>query len=568
MADRIGHLVGHYHLQALLGEGGFAQVYLGEHRYLKTQAAIKLLAQRLHPPAQQAFLQEAQTIASLIHPHIVRVLDFGLDQGTPYLVMDYAPHGSLRQRYPLGMSLPLAEMLPLVQQAAQAIQYAHDARRIHRDIKPENLLVGPKQEIWLSDFGLAVLAESDRTYSEAIACTLAYVAPEQLRGKPVPASDQYALGVMVYEWLSGEVPFTGTWLEVVGQHLLTSPPPLRDKVPALPPAVEEVVLTALAKDPQKRFQSVEIFAAALARASKAAGPSAWVSPALSPMLPENMPDQAEPVLPLDAGGIPAEIAHPLHTEQDQAGTAPPTPTPTAPSLSGAAAPIPSSQKPGGNTPRARGRGLVAFWPAQPTAPHHKPTERIALLLLLLTVLSLGSGLFGLGWVHPPQPAPQGRAALAPLPTTSPTVTLAATSTPTTLPTATSTPSIIPPAPLAPTPTTVPPQFGVAPTSFGDHCSSSQTKLPQKTLTLDNTRGTLPVNWQGTIIQKDSSNELWATLTPNKGTVPAGQKGTIILKPADHICMNASSSTTYSAVLIYQEDQRSKVITITDLVLGS
>src|SRR5215472_14598908 len=171
MADRVGHEVGHYHLQALLGEGGYAQVYLGEHRYLKTQAAIKLLSQRLDPPAEQAFLQEAQTIASLIHPHIVRVLDFGLDNGIPFLVMDYAPHGSLRQRYPRGMPLPLPEIVPLVQQAAQAIQYAHDARRIHRDIKPENLLVGRKQEVWLSDFGLAVLAQSDYTSAPAIACT-------------------------------------------------------------------------------------------------------------------------------------------------------------------------------------------------------------------------------------------------------------------------------------------------------------------------------------------------------------------------------------------------------------
>ena len=561
MADRIGQQVGNYYLQALLGEGGFAQVYLGKHRYLKTQAAIKLLTQRLDPPAQQAFLQEAQTIAQLIHPHIVRVLDFGLDQGTPFLVMDYAPHGSLRQRYPHGMSLPLSEMLPLVQQAAQAIQYAHDARRIHRDIKPENLLVGPKQEVWLSDFGLAVLAESDRTYSEAIACTLAYVAPEQLRGKPVLASDQYALGVMVYEWLSGEVPFTGTWLEVVGQHLLSTPPPLRNKLPDLPPAVEQVVLTALAKDPQARFQSVEVFATALTRASEAAGPSQWGAPDLSPVLRANTPDQAETVLLLDAGDIPAENARPLHTEQDKAGTAPPTRTPTAPSLSGAAAPDPSSQKPSENAPRARGRGLVAFWPAHPAAQRHKTPERMAVLLLLLTVLGLGSGLFGLGWVHPPRPAPQGRTALAPLPTASATVTLAATSTPTTIPTAT------PTARATSTPTSVPHQFGVAPTSFGDQCSSSQTKLPQKTIILDNTRGTLPVNWQGTIIQTDPSNELWATLNPNKGMVPAGQKVTIILKPADHVCMNAPSSTTYSTFIIYPEDQQSKVITITDLVMG-
>jgi hypothetical protein len=111
------------------------------------------------------------------------------------------------------------------------------------------------------------------------------------------------------------------------------------------------------------------------------------------------------------------------------------------------------------------------------------------------------------------------------------------------------------------------EFTVAPTSFGDHCSSSQAKLQQKTLILDNTKGTLPVTWQGMISQKDPSNEWWAAITPKNGTVPAGQKVTILLKPADHVCMNASSSTTYYASIVYQEDQRTKVITITDLVLG-
>jgi hypothetical protein len=115
---------------------------------------------------------------------------------------------------------------------------------------------------------------------------------------------------------------------------------------------------------------------------------------------------------------------------------------------------------------------------------------------------------------------------------------------------------------------LPKEFTVAPTSLGDQCSSSQTKLPQKTLILDNTTGTLPVTWQGKISQKDPSNEWWATFGPGNGTVPAGKKVTIILKPADHICMNAPSSTTYYASIVYQEDQRTKVITITDLVLGS
>ncbi len=473
MADRVGQQVGHYHLQALLGEGGYAQVYLGEHRYLKTQAAIKMLAQRLDPAAQQAFLEEAQTLARLIHPHIVRVLDFGLDNGTPFLVMDYAPYGSLRQRYPLGLPLPLPEILPLVQQAAQAIQYAHAAGRIHRDIKPDNLLLGRQQEVWLSDFGLAVLDERDHTSVPAIAGTLAYVAPEQLQGKPVPASDQYALGVLVYEWLSGDVPFAGDWLEVASQHLLAAPPPLRNKLPALPPAVEEVVLTALAKDPQKRFPSVKAFATALTRASEEAWPTYSLPTALSPLLPAETPEEPElsRSLLLGTPDIPADQPHPRHAEQDEDETAPPeteasrteastpTHTPTALAVSAAASPDPSSQEPSGNAPRVWGRGLVAFRTALPAPQRNKTTERLVMTLMLVSLLCLGYGFLGLGWFNPTQSVAHGHTGLAPLPslpTASATITLAAPSTPTTSPIAPATASpsagTTPSAPPAPTTT--------------------------------------------------------------------------------------------------------------------
>ncbi|HEX6777791.1 MAG TPA: serine/threonine-protein kinase [Ktedonobacterales bacterium] len=271
MADRVGQQIGHYRLLRLLGRGGFAEVYLGEQIHLGTQAAVKLL----HAPLASAreieqFRQEARTIAALIHPHIVRVLDFGVEEDMPYLVLDHAPGGSLRQRYPAGTRVPLETVVTYVQQLGQALQYAHDQKIIHRDIKPQNLLLGRHGELLLSDFGISVVAEStSRSLAQGFAGSVAYSAPEQLQEHPRFASDQYALGVVIYEWLSGRLPFTGALGEVAAKHLLAAPPSLCEQLPTLPPAVEEVVFTALAKNPQDRFASVQALVRAFEQASQA-----------------------------------------------------------------------------------------------------------------------------------------------------------------------------------------------------------------------------------------------------------------------------------------------------------
>jgi serine/threonine protein kinase len=274
-----GRQFGNYRLLSLIGEGGFSEVYLGEHVLLGTEAAIKVMNTRLTDDEFERFRQEALTIIDMAHPNMVRVLDFGLQDRVPYLVMNYAPYGSLRQRYPTGTRLPLPVVVSLVKQTAAVLHYAHEKRVIHRDIKPDNLLIGRDDEILLSDFGIAVAAHN--TYSmqtqEAIG-TVAYMAPEQLRRKARPASDQYALGVMVYEWLSGELPFEGAPIEVALQHLTEPPPPLREKNPDISPAIEKVVLKALAKDPQQRYSDEMAFAEALESASMAIVPEKTASP--------------------------------------------------------------------------------------------------------------------------------------------------------------------------------------------------------------------------------------------------------------------------------------------------
>lgn len=264
MSDRTGQQLGNYRLMHLVGHGGFADVYLGEHIYLGTYAAIKVLDTQLAQDEIAHFQREARTIARLEHPHIVRILDFGVEKNLPFLVMSYAPHGTLRQRHPKGTCLTLGTVVDYVKQIASALQYAHDEKVIHRDVKPENMLLGRNEEVLLSDFGLAVVAQSSsRNGTRDISGTIVYMAPEQARGKPQPASDQYALAVIVYEWLCGTRPFSGTYEEVIIQHAFSQPPALCEHGVTLAPELEAVIMRALQKDPRQRFDRIQDFASAL-----------------------------------------------------------------------------------------------------------------------------------------------------------------------------------------------------------------------------------------------------------------------------------------------------------------
>lgn len=300
MADRpnrIGQQLGNYRLTRVLGKGGFAEVYLGEHIHLGTEAAVKVLHTQLTNEHIEAFRMEARTIAHLTHPHIVRVLEFGVEGGVPFLVMDYAPKGNLRRLHPKGTVLAIDTIVTYVKQIADALQYAHDKKLIHRDVKPENMLVSHNNEVLLSDFGIAVVAQSTYLPStqEAIdtipdmapehiqtnplknkgdqnAGTIPYMAPEHIQGRPRVASDQYSLGIVVYEWLCGDRPFHGSLIELCTQHMFAPLPSLRQKVPTISPEVEHVVMIALAKDPSRRFANVRAFATALEQASRLTSP--------------------------------------------------------------------------------------------------------------------------------------------------------------------------------------------------------------------------------------------------------------------------------------------------------
>jgi serine/threonine protein kinase len=270
MEDRSGQQIDHYRLLRLLGRGNFGEVYLGENIHRKTQVAVKVLRMHLSKDVFFDFINEAR-IFRLRHPHIVSVLDFGVERSTetPFIVMDYAPNGTLRQSHAPGTRVSLAMVVEYAKQLAAALQYAHDENLIHRDVKPENMLVGANNEILLSDFGIAIVTQSMRTSlveGQGMAGTPTYMAPEQWQGKPSRASDQYALGVIVYEWLSGQRLFTGTLYELMGQHMQVSPPPLSPSIPLYSPELEKAVMKALTKDPKSRFATVQEFAASLEEA--------------------------------------------------------------------------------------------------------------------------------------------------------------------------------------------------------------------------------------------------------------------------------------------------------------
>ncbi len=377
--NRIGQQLGNYRLVSLLGKGGFAEVYLGEHVFLQTRAAIKVLHTQLAETERDSFLTEARTIANLNHPHIVRVLDFDLEEGTPFLVMSYAPNGTLRQRHPRGKPLPT--IVSYVKQVADALQYAHNERLIHRDVKPENMLVGPHDEVLLSDFGIALLAQSSHSQSiQGVSGTALYMAPEQILGKPRPASDQYALGIVVYEWLCGQCPFRGSTPEIYGQHLHALPPPLRAQALAILPELEEVLMTALAKQPQQRFASVQAFATALEQASRArqGQVSASVLQVPQPSSPSPQVPSRQP-LPVVSPSLPSSQEVPI--------TLPARVEITGPIRPDLHPPSPESS----NTPPSS----LTLQPGTPSASKHLPHRRRfswlkATFLIVLAFLIIGS----------------------------------------------------------------------------------------------------------------------------------------------------------------------------------
>jgi tRNA A-37 threonylcarbamoyl transferase component Bud32/ribosomal protein L40E len=270
--DLIGTRIGHYIIQEPLGQGGMARVYKGYQEHLDRLVAIKVLPSyyAADPNFVNRFKREAQAMARLSHPHIVTVHDAGEQDGRLYIVMAYMSGGTLKGR--MDHQMELAEALPVVRQIAEALQYAHERSIIHRDVKPVNVLLDGDGRAVLSDFGIAKVMESAEqhlTRPGAGVGTPEYMSPEQCRGSGVsPRSDIYALGVMIYEMLTGRTPFQAdNYTALAHAHIYEPVPPPTLFNPRISLSAQAVMLRALAKDPSQRFRTATDLAAALEFAS-------------------------------------------------------------------------------------------------------------------------------------------------------------------------------------------------------------------------------------------------------------------------------------------------------------
>ncbi|MCC6132450.1 MAG: serine/threonine protein kinase [Acidobacteria bacterium] len=302
MADLTGQMLGRYRLESLLGRGGMAAVYRAFDEELRRAVAIKvILGEHVTDDSfLKRFKQEAELVAHLDHPNILPVYDFGEDAGRPYLVMPLRDGGSLESR--MHGPVPPGAALSFIAQVAEALDAAHAAGILHRDVKPANVLLGRDDHIYLSDFGIAKMLETQKglTATGMVIGTPTYMAPEQAAGKStVPASDRYALAVMAFELLSGKPPYEGdSALAVLHQHVTAPVPPLSRSVPGLPLAVDGVLQKALAKEPADRHPSCREFARALASSVPGQLHAAAVtaSPRTAPVAEEETEALSIPVL--------------------------------------------------------------------------------------------------------------------------------------------------------------------------------------------------------------------------------------------------------------------------------
>ncbi|HXR12553.1 MAG TPA: protein kinase [Gaiellaceae bacterium] len=268
----VGEVIsGRYELEGLVEHGGMSSVYRGHDRMLERNVALKVLHPQFHddPEYVERFRREARAVAQLSHPHIVTVIDRGVSDGHQFIVFEFVEGSNLKQLLERAGPMEVRRAVDLGIQIADALAFAHAHGIVHRDVKPQNILIDGAGDAKVTDFGIARTLDVERgvTQTGTVLGTSNYLSPEQAEGAPVtPASDIYSLGVVLYELLTGDVPFRGDNLVVVAmKHVTERPPDLAEQRPDVPPRLARAVEHALEKKPGLRFPSMDAFATELRR---------------------------------------------------------------------------------------------------------------------------------------------------------------------------------------------------------------------------------------------------------------------------------------------------------------
>ena len=304
-----------YALQKRVGKGGMAVVYEAHDLMLERTVAIKILRETFSkdPAFRERFRQEAKAAANLAHPNIVTIHDFGFDAGRLFIIMEHVPGTDLKTIIEQRGRFTVDEAIPLLVQTCAGLGYAHRAGLVHCDIKPHNILVTPDQRVKVTDFGIARALASIQPHekTEVVWGSPQYFSPEQADGRaPSPASDVYSLGVIMYEMLTGRLPFISNSTEHLARmHRETNPLPPSQLNPAIPPVLEQIILKILTKEPSTRYRTADQLGRVLLTFTSSGGeiPSRPLSQVPGAMAPGGMGHTLPGNESLTGGTLPAGI---------------------------------------------------------------------------------------------------------------------------------------------------------------------------------------------------------------------------------------------------------------------
>jgi eukaryotic-like serine/threonine-protein kinase len=414
--EMVGQTLGHYRILRPLGQGGTAIVFLAQDIHLQRDVAIKVFQPREDDTQDflRRFAREARVLAQLDHPNILPVYEYGEEDTLAFLVMPHMAGGSLRDWLRRRDAVPAPETIQLLSQMLSALQYAHERNLIHRDIKPGNMLFKADGTLMLSDFGLvkvlageggatSLLNDSASITAQELTGTPDYMAPEQIQGKVVPASDIYAIGVVLYEMLTGSHLFAAdNYIGVLVKHMYEQPRPVRDINPQISPELESVVMRALYKEPARRYQHPAEMRQALLQALREDATSVTNRNTEPTTIIPSVSPTSFPSMPVIESHHANKQPPPMHLHTPQ-----PRPVTPSSSIQSDAHPATRVSPPMNMIPGPTSYvASPAYTPQTPLVPVQRPRPNRALvsalvLIILVLIASLGGVLYTQRHITPP-----------------------------------------------------------------------------------------------------------------------------------------------------------------------